>query len=137
MKILSLDYGDARTGVAISDPTLFLASPLTTITERKSENLAKKAAQIARENGAGKIILGYPKNTDNTLGDRAKKTEQFKTLLQNELPDVEIILWDERYSTKSAVGIMNETNVRGKKRKEILDSVAATLILQSYLDWLR
>jgi len=137
MKILSLDYGDARTGVAISDPTLFLASPLTTIAERKGENLTKKVAQIALEHGVGKIILGYPKNTNNTLGDRAKKTEAFKDLLQKELPDVTIILWDERYSTASAVGIMNETNIRGKKRKQLIDSVAATLILQSYLDSLR
>ena len=133
MKILAVDLGVARTGLAICDETETLASPLTTICERRDEPRLDKVAQIALESGAGLIVVGHPKNMDGTCGESAQRAERFAKALaeQTGLP---VTLWDERLTTVSAIGYLNETDTRGKKRKAVVDTVAATIILQNYLD---
>ncbi len=132
MRILAVDYGDARTGIAISDNSEFLASPVCTITEYHADRLAQKVADIAKEQGAGEIVVGLPINMDGTKGGRAEKCEAFAEMLRG-LVDVEVKMWDERSTTVTAHRYLNETNVRGKKRKAVVDTVAATIILESYL----
>lgn len=132
MRILAVDYGDARTGIAISDNSEFLASPVCTITEYHADRLAQKVADIAKEQGAGEIVVGLPINMNGTKGERAEKCEAFAEMLRG-LVDVEVKMWDERSTTVTAHQYLNETNVRGKKRKAIVDTVAATIILESYL----
>ncbi len=132
MRILAVDYGDARTGIAISDNSEFLASPVCTITEYHADRLAQKVADIAKEHGAGEIVVGLPINMNGTKGERAEKCEAFAEMLRG-LVDVEVKMWDERSTTVTAHQYLNETNVRGKKRKAVVDTVAATIILESYL----
>ena len=132
MRILAVDYGDARTGIAISDNSEFLASPVCTITEYHADRLAQKEADIAKEQGAGEIVVGLPINMNGTKGERAEKCEAFAEMLRG-LVDVEVKMWDERSTTVTAHQYLNETNVRGKKRKAVVDTVAATIILESYL----
>lgn len=134
MRILAIDYGDVRTGFAVCDPTGLIATALETFHQHKPDKVAERAVQYCQELKVEKIVLGMPKNMNNTLGERANKTLAFRDLLAALLPDIPIILWDERSTTVSAINILNETNVRGKKRKNIIDTVAATIILQSYLD---
>ena len=132
MRILAVDYGNARTGIAISDNSEFLASPVCTITEYHADRLAQKVADIAKEQGAGEIVVGLPINMNGTKGERAEKCEAFAEMLRG-LVDVEVKMWDERSTTVTAHQYLNETNVRGKKRKAVVDTVAATIILESYL----
>ena len=136
MKILAVDYGDARTGLAISDSTGFLATPIHTITEYNQEKLADKIAQAAKENNAEEIVVGLPVNMNGTEGVRAEKCRQFGDLLK-EKTGLTVIMWDERSTTVSAHNILSELNVRGKKRKAVVDTVSAVLILESYLDFKR
>lgn len=138
MKLLAIDYGDARTGFAASDPTGLLASALPQFASRKPEEVAKHAAVLASRIEAQGVVLGLPRNMDGSEGFRAEKTKLFAALLRPMLAEsCPLIFWDERNTTVSATQILNETNTRGKKRKEILDSVSAVIILQSYLDHLR
>lgn len=134
MRILGLDYGNRRTGVAISDETEFLASSVGNIVESDPEKCAVKVADIYRERGAEKIVLGLPKNMDGSSGFRVEHTLKFKELLEKLLPDTEIVLFDERMTTMAAAQYMNITDVRGKKRKNTIDTLAAKIILQDYLD---
>ena len=136
MKIMAIDYGDARTGFAISDRSEFLASPIGTVPERNVERLADKAAQTAAEYGAGEIIVGLPINMNGTEGPRAEKCRAFAELLK-ERTDLPVRMWDERSTTVTAHNILNETNVRGKARKAVVDTVAATIILEGYLEYRR
>lgn len=134
MKILAVDYGDARTGLAGCDATELLASPIRQIEEK---NMAKVAEQIAAEagrQGAGMIVIGLPRNMDGTEGARAEKTRALADLLgtQTKLP---IRLWDERRTTVSAAALLTENRSFGKKRKAKLDAVSAAVILESYLAW--
>ena len=133
MKILAVDYGDTRTGLAISDRTEFLATPVGTVTERNAERLAQKVADSAKEQGAELIIVGLPINMNGTRGPRAEKCEAFAQMLK-ELVDCPVEMWDERSTTVTAHNILNTTNVRGKARKAVVDTVAASIILESYLD---
>lgn len=133
MKILAVDYGDTRTGLAISDRTEFLATPVGTVTERNAERLAQKVADSAKEQGAELIIVGLPINMNGTRGPRAEKCEAFAKMLK-ELVDCPVEMWDERSTTVTAHNILNTTNVRGKARKAVVDTVAASIILESYLD---
>ncbi len=133
-RILGIDLGDARTGFAVSDPTGFLASAVGTYTESDMQKIAEKACEYAKSYQVSEIVLGYPKNMNNTVGERAQKSENFAEILKSQLPDIKVILWDERCTTKSAIGFLNQTNTRGKKRKSVIDTVAATIILQGYLD---
>lgn len=137
MRIIGIDYGDARTGFAVCDPTGLLASAIENFASRKMEEVAQRTVEHVKTYGAEEIVLGFPKNMNNTQGPRAEKTQLFKARLEELLPDIPVILWDERSTTVSAIQILNETNTRGKKRKQVLDSVAATLILESYLNYKR
>ncbi len=134
MKIMAVDYGDSRTGLAMSDETETLASPLETIYEHHFERCAERVAQIAAEKKAGMIIVGDPVNMNGTRGPRSEKCREFAQLLR-ELVDVEVIMWDERSSTVTAINYMNEINKRGKKRKQVLDQAAAAVILDNYLEF--
>lgn len=132
MKIMAVDFGDSRTGLAICDKSEFLASPAGVIEEKDFEKCIEKVAAAARENAAEEIVVGYPKNMNNTIGERAQKCALFAEKLA-ELVDVPVKLWDERSTTVSAHYYLNQTNTRGKKRKAVVDAVAATIILESYL----
>ncbi len=136
MRILSVDFGDSRTGYAISDPLGFGATTLPACKEKGMVKVAEYTAALVKEHQVGLIVLGYPKNMNGTVGPRGEKTEAFREMLREKV-DVEIKLWDERLTTVSAHLLMNETNVRGKKRKESVDSISAAYLLQSYLDSIR
>lgn len=133
MVILSVDYGDKRTGIAICDKLEMLASPVCVITEWNSEVLAEKIIEIANEKKAERIVVGLPKNMDGSKGFRADACEALGELLKNKC-DIPVVFWDERLTTVSAHRILNENNVRGKKRKSVVDAVAAEIILQNYID---
>lgn len=133
MRILGVDYGDSRTGYAVSDPLGFGVTTLPACREKGMQKVADFTAALAKEHQVGLIILGYPKNMNGTVGPRGEKTKAFQELLREKV-DVEVKLWDERLTTVSAHLLMNETNVRGKKRKESVDSISAAYLLQSYLD---
>lgn len=124
MKILAVDFGDARTGLACCDRTEFLASPIGVIQERKFENVVQQVAYAAVEYEAGEIVVGHPLNMNGSAGPRAKLCEAFAEALSEKV-SVPVRLWDERGTTVSAIGYLNETDTRGKKRKEVVDAVAA------------
>ena len=132
MKIMAVDLGLVRTGLAISDEMEWLASPIGTVTERNLNMLAEKVAQTAKEHGAAQIVVGLPRNMDGSRGESAQRAEAFAQQLR-ELTGLTVALWDERLTTVSAIGYLNDTNVRGKKRKAIVDTVSATIILEDYL----
>ena len=133
MKILAVDLGTVRTGLAISDPTEFLASPIGTVIQRDLDKLSVQVADTARSQGAGRIVVGHPKNMDGSRGDSARRAEDFAQKLES-LTGLPVVLWDERMTTMSAIGYLNETDIRGKKRKAVVDTVSAMIILQGYLD---
>lgn len=132
MRIMSVDFGDSRTGIAVCDKSEMLASPLTVITEYNFERCAEKVAELAKKEKAELIVVGYPKNMNNTIGERAEKCAGFSKLV-SELSGIPAELWDERSTTVTAHNYLNETNVLGKKRKAVVDAVAATIILETYL----
>lgn len=132
MKILAVDLGDARTGLACCDRTELLASPIGVIHDRRVDSVLRQVAAAVTEFDVKEVIVGYPKNMDNTIGERAKKCEDFAGRLR-ELVKVPVRLWDERRTTVSAHQVLNETDTRGQKRKDVVDAVAATIILESYL----
>lgn len=133
MIILSVDLGDSRTGVAVCDKTEILASPVTVIAERYIPIVLERVAEIAVEKKAELIVVGYPKNMNASVGERAEKCADFAKEL-SECCGIPTELWDERLTTVSAHYALNETKTYGKKRKAIIDSVAAVMILQSYID---
>lgn len=133
-KILGVDLGDSRTGLAVSDALGFLASPIGTIHSTYIVETAKKVADAAREHKAQKIVLGLPVNMNGTEGPRAEKIREFAKLLEKELEGVTIEFFDERMSTMAAHQILNMTDTRGKKRKEVVDTLSAQIILQNYMD---
>lgn len=128
MIIMSVDLGKVRTGLAVCDKSGFLASPVGVITERNPEVLADKIAEKAKELKAERIVLGLPKNMDGSEGDSAKNARSFGELLKQKT-GLELIMQDERGTTMTAHRYLNETNTRGKKRKAVVDSVAAVIIL--------
>ena len=132
MKILSVDLGLARTGLAISDELGLLASPLKTIAQGDFSLLLEEIATIAAQERAAEIVVGLPRNMDGSCGESAQRAKQFADDLHKKT-GLPVHLWDERLTTKSAIGILNETNVRGKKRKNVVDAVAAVIILEDYL----
>ena len=133
MIILSVDLGDSRTGVAVCDKLEMLASPVTVIHERYVPNILREICRIADEKKAEQIVVGYPKNMNGSVGERAEKCAAFAKELA-ESSGIETVLWDERLTTVSAHYALNETKTYGKKRKSVIDSVAAVMILQSYLE---
>ena len=136
MKIMAVDYGDARTGLAVCDRTEFLASPIGTIEERNAQILAMKVAHMAEQYEVGEIIVGLPVNMNGSEGPRAQKCRAFAETISL-VTEIPVVMWDERSTTVTAHQILNKTNVRGKKRKDVVDTVAATVILEGYLDYRR
>lgn len=136
MILMSIDYGDVRTGIALCDKSEMLAVPLTVITETDMEMLTKKISSLAAEHRVEELIVGLPKNMDGSKGFRAQKCEAFRDLLEKECGKT-VRMWDERGTTLSAHTLLNDTNTRGKKRKAVVDQQAATIILQDYLDYRR
>ena len=132
MKILAVDLGLKRTGVAISDARELLASPIGTIEEWDLTRLADRIAALAAEQGAERLVVGHPRNMDGSRGESAKRAEGFAEMLTAKT-GLATELWDERMTTVSAIGYLNQTDVRGKKRKQVVDTVAATIILEDYL----
>lgn len=136
MTIMAIDYGDARTGVAFSDPTGLLAGRTVLIRSRREEEVLAELVRLAEEGDARELVMGYPRNMDGTLGPRAEKYAAFADKLR-EASGRPVRLWDERRTTVDAHRILGEHGVRSKKRKDKIDSVAAALILEGYLDYLR
>ena len=133
MIILSVDYGDKRTGIAVCDKLEMLASPVCVITEWNIDSLANKIVDIAKEKRAEEIVVGLPKNMDGSEGFRADACKELGEKLKN-LSEIPVQFWDERLTTVSAHKILSDNNVRGKKRKAVVDAVAADIILQDYID---
>lgn len=133
MVIIGIDLGKARTGLSICDKAEMLAVPLCVLTERNRERLVELVYSKAKDAGAQVVVIGLPRNMDGTEGESAKSAREFGALF-SEKSGIEIDYIDERGTTITAHGYLNDTNVRGKKRKQTVDSVAATVILQNYLD---
>ena len=136
MRIMAIDYGDARTGVALSDPTGFLAGQTFLIKSRKPESVLQELTELARREGAEELVMGYPRNMDGTLGPRAEKYAALAEQLRSST-GLPVILWDERRTTVDAHRILGDHGIRTKNRKDKIDSVAAALILEGYLDYRR
>lgn len=133
MVIMSVDLGKARTGLAICDKTEFLASPYKVIFEKSPNKLPDKIAEAAKEAQAEMLVVGLPKNMDGTEGESAQNARSVAQRLQ-ELTGLPVEMQDERGTTITAHSFLNDTNTRGKKRKNVVDEVAATIILQNFLD---
>ncbi len=136
MIILSVDYGRVRTGIAVCDKKEIIASPVTVITEVRQEILAEKIAAIAAEKRAEQIVVGLPRNMDGSEGESAENVRNFAEILK-ERSQLEIVFRDERCTTVTAHEYLNMTDTRGKKRKAVVDSVAAVIILEDYLSFRR
>lgn len=134
MKILAVDYGDARTGLAISDASELLATPLPQIEEKSMNKAAAAILEAARDQKAEMIVVGLPRNMDGTEGSRAQKTRKMAALLERD-GQLPVRFCDERRTTVTAAAQLSEVGTFGKKRKEILDSVSAAVILESFLAW--
>lgn len=134
MKIMAVDLGKARTGVAISDESEGFAFPCVVINEYNEDKLVAKLDIKAKELSAKLIVVGLPKNMDGSEGERAKECSAIAQKLQT-LSQIETVLWDERCTTISAHTALNYTNTKGKKRKEKIDAVAAVMILEDYLKY--
>ena len=136
MKIMAIDYGDAHTGIAISDLPCTLAGYTTVINSRKAEVVVTEIQKIIAEHGVGELVLGYPKNMDGTLGPRAEKCAAFGETLK-EMPGLPLTLWDERRSSIEAHAILHAGGKKEKKHRKTVDAVAASLILAGYLGSVR
>ncbi len=132
MKVMALDYGDARTGVAVSDATGMIAGFTTVIAERNREKAADRVAQLVREHRPERLVMGFPKNMDGTEGPRAALYREFAALLE-EKTGMDVVFWDERRTTVEAHQILSASGKRMKKHKKNVDAVAASLILEGYL----
>lgn len=133
---MGLDFGSKTTGVAVSDPLGITAQGIETITRKDETKLRQTCARIEeliREYEVGTIVLGYPKNMNNTLGERVEKTLAFKEMLERRT-NLPVVMWDERLTTNAAEQILIESGVRRENRKSVIDKIAAVLILQGYLD---
>lgn len=134
MIIMAVDFGDARTGLAICDKSEMLATPAGVIAEKDFDLCMKKVAVEATNRHAELLVVGFPKNMNGTIGERAEHCRLFANGL-HEITGLPVELWDERCTTVSAHSYLNTTNTRGKKRKAVVDAVAATIILESYLGY--
>lgn len=136
MKIMAIDYGDARTGIAISDMTGMLVGKTCVIPSRNRERTAAEIQRLICENRVERIVMGFPRNMDGSEGPRAELYRGFAEYLETCI-GMPVVLWDERRTTVEAHQILSECNYHGKKRKETVDAVAASLILEGYLASLR
>ena len=132
MVILSVDYGDMRTGIAVCDKMEMLASPVTVITQSYAPKVVAEIEKIIGQYKPELIVVGLPKNMDGNLGERAEKCKAFADSI-TEKTGIKTVMWDERLTTVSAHRALNVTNVRGKKRKDVVDAVSAVMILESFL----
>lgn len=135
-RIMGIDYGDARTGVALSDLLCSLVGSTTVVPSRNKEKLMADLLRIARENEVGEIVVGLPRNMDGTEGPRAELCRAFAGELEQR-SGLPVTMWDERRTTVEAHNILSEHNYHGKKRKDTVDAVAASLILEGYLSFRR
>ena len=131
-KIMGIDYGDARTGVAISDLLCSIVGTTTVVPSRNTEKALADIVRMAKENNVGEIVVGLPKNMDGTEGVRAELCREFAEMLK-EATGLPVAMWDERRTTVEAHNILSQHNYHGKKRKNTVDAVAASLILEGYL----
>lgn len=136
MRVLAVDYGDTRTGIAISDPTGFLAGETTVITAYRPDVAAQGVAELAKSRKVDRIVVGRPLNMNGTFGERAQKCEDFAALLR-ELTGLEVALWDERLTSVDANRILSDAGKKRSKQRERVDAVAASLILEGYLGFLK
>lgn len=132
MKVMGIDYGDSRTGIAISDLLCSIVGSTTVIHSKGRTKTIEQICQLIKDNGVGEIVMGLPKNMDGTEGPRAQLCREFAAVLQ-ESAGMEVRFWDERRTTVEAHNILSEHNYHGKKRKNTVDAVAASLILEGYL----
>ena len=132
MRIMAVDYGDARTGIAISDLLCSIVGSTTVIHSRKDEKTIAQICELVQSHGVGEIVVGLPKNMDGSEGPRAQLCREFAELVK-EATGLPVQLWDERRTTVEAHNILSQHNYHGKKRKNTVDAVAASLILEGYL----
>ena len=137
MRIMAIDYGDAHTGIAISDPTGFLAGYTTVINAYRPEVVVDNIAALVKEYGVEELVLGHPIHLDGTRGPRSEKAQAMKALLEERIPSLPVVLWDERRTTIDAHQILFNSGKNAKKRKKVVDAVAASLILEGYLTYKR
>ena len=135
-KIMAIDYGDARTGVAISDLLCSIVGSTCVVPSRNREKAIADIVKLAKDNLVGIIVVGLPRNMDGTEGSRAELCREFGALL-GDATGLEIVMWDERRTTVEAHNILSQHNYHGKKRKNTVDAVAASLILEGYLNSLK
>ena len=135
MRVLAIDYGDARTGIAISDIMGMIVGQTTVIHSRNAKKTADEIGRIVKECGAEKLVMGFPRNMDGSEGPRADLYREFAALVE-ETVGMPVVLWDERRTTVEAHNILSDCNYHGKKRKNTVDAVAASLILEGYLAFL-
>ena len=136
MRIMAIDYGDAHTGIAISDPTGFLAGTTTTIHSRKAEVVLEELTKLVTDYKVEELVMGFPKNMDGTEGPRAELYRAFAQQIET-ATGLKPVLWDERRTTVDAHRILFESGKNAKKRKKTVDAVAASLILEGYLTFKR
>ena len=136
MRIMAIDYGDARTGVAVSDATGLLAGYTTVIRSREPETVAAELARLAKEHGVEELVLGFPRNMDGTEGPRAEKCRAFAGAVEAAC-GLRTVLWDERRTTVEAHAILHAGGRKMKQHKKNVDAVAASLILEGYLTFRR
>ncbi len=134
MRIMAIDYGDAHTGIAISDPTGFLTGFSTVITAYRPEVVVDNIVKLVQEHGVEELVLGHPINMDGTRGPRSEKAQAMAELLR-EATSLPVVLWDERRTTIDAHQILMNSGKNAKKRKKVVDAVAASLILEGYLTY--
>lgn len=135
MRVLAIDYGDARTGIAISDASGTIVGQTSVIHSYNAKKTASEIARIVKESGAERLVMGFPRNMDGSEGPRAELYRTFAALVEQECA-MPVVLWDERRTTVEAHNILSDCNYRGKKRKNTVDAVAASLILEGYLSFL-
>ena len=133
-KIMGIDYGDARTGVAISDLLCTIVGSSTVVPSRNTEKAIADIVRLAKDNSVGEIVVGLPRNMDGTEGIRAELCREFAKKLE-EATGLKVTMWDERRTTVEAHNILSQHNYHGKKRKDTVDAVAASLILEGYLNF--
>ena len=135
MRVRAIDYGDARTGIAVSDALGMIVGQTTVIHSRNPQKTAQEIARLVREFGAEQLVMGFPRNMDGSEGPRAALYRDFAALVEKEC-QMPVVLWDERRTTVEAHNILSDCNYHGKKRKNTVDAVAASLILEGYLSFL-
>ncbi len=136
MRIMGIDFGDARTGLAVSDEMNILVGEAWTLTEWNPERVAEQIADEAAKRNVQRLVLGLPKNMDGSEGPRAEKCREFAALLSSKT-DIELVMWDERRSSIEAHAILHANGKKEKKHRKTVDAVAASLILEGYLGTLR